>query len=209
MVRQGMLWLAVLGWTLGPAYGQYENEIEVFRGGGAYLGVRIRDLNEVDVGKLQLGREAGVFVEGVEKGSPADEAGLQKGDIIWEYAGSPVISVRQLRRLVAETPMGRRVELTLRRGDEKLKTTARIGRRRHCLPPLTREFRKPELRFPTSWRDIAGFSSFQTAPVFGLPPGSSRNKWQIFSELRKGREFWSWRWSRGVLLMRQDSKRAT
>ncbi len=195
MIKRKVLWVAFLVWALVPAYAQYGQRIEVFRGTGAYLGVRIRDLNEVDVRGLQLSRELGVFVEAVEEGSPAAEAGLQKGDIIWEYAGFPVLSVRQLRRLVAETPMGRRVELTLLRGGQKVKTVSRIGRSTH--PPPFAELRIPEIRleipdFPEEWfpRRERLFFTFQIVPVLELLQGSSRNRWQISSMLRKGTESW-------------------
>lgn len=176
MIKRKMLWVAFLGWALVPAYAQYDKRIEVFRGAGVYLGVHIRDLNEADVRRLQLSRELGVFVEEVEEGSPAAEAELQKGDIIWEYAGFPVLSVRQLRRLVADTPMGRRVELALLRGGKKVKTEARIGRNMH--PPPSAELRIPETRIEIpelqeEWVPRWGrrFFFFSDRPRLGITAG--------------------------------------
>ncbi len=92
-----------------------------------YLGVNLRDVSSQDVKDLKLPREAGVYVERVADDSPASRAGLAAKDVVVEYAGMPVWSVRQLQRLVADTPPDREVQIALIRGGERLQKTVKIG----------------------------------------------------------------------------------
>ncbi len=92
-----------------------------------YLGVNLRDVTSQDVKDLKLPKEAGVYVERVADDSPASRAGLAAKDVIVDYAGMPVWSVRQLQRLVADTPPDREVQIRLIRGGERLQKTAKIG----------------------------------------------------------------------------------
>lgn len=96
---------------------------------GGYLGVTIRDVTADDVKELKLQKEAGVFVREVDEGSPAEKAGLAAKDVITEYAGTPVISSRQFRRLILETPPNRDVSLTVMRNGQAATKTAKIGER--------------------------------------------------------------------------------
>ena len=81
--------------------------VQVFTG-GSRLGVSIRDVEESD-SKTAKAAGAGVIVEEVATDSPAEKAGIRKGDVIVEFDGERVRSVRQLTRLVQETPAGRTV----------------------------------------------------------------------------------------------------
>jgi serine protease Do len=65
-------------------------------------------------------------VRGIEPNSPAAKAGLREGDIILEFNGEAVVGVQQLTRLVRETPVGRTVQLRVRRDnmDQTFQVTA-------------------------------------------------------------------------------------
>ena len=79
--------------------------------GAAWLGVILKDVTAEKARDLKLPGEYGALVEIVEGDSPAAKAGLQKGDVIVEFAGERVRSEAQLRRLIRETPAGRSVSL--------------------------------------------------------------------------------------------------
>ncbi|MDA2926194.1 PDZ domain-containing protein [Acidobacteria bacterium AH-259-G07] len=111
-------------------YAFSQEEIHIIGANGSYLGVQIRDVTLKDVPNLDLPKEAGVFVERVQEGSPAADGDLQKGDVIVEFANFPVISVRQFRRLVAETPPGRQVELVVIRDGQRIARTVTIAERK-------------------------------------------------------------------------------
>ena len=96
---------------------------------GAYLGIEMEDVTADNMASYKLAGERGVIVRSVMKGSPAEAAGLQEKDVILEFAGTSVQSVQQMRRLVRETPVGRKVDLVASRGGMKINLTARIGKR--------------------------------------------------------------------------------
>jgi serine protease Do len=91
--------------------------------GGSRIGVSIHDVEDGD-SKTTKGAATGVIVEEVVTESPAEKAGLRKGDVIVEFDGERVRSVRQLTRLVQETPAGRTVPAVLQR--EGQRTTVSI-----------------------------------------------------------------------------------
>ena len=91
--------------------------------GGSRIGVSIRDVEDADA-KTAQGASTGAIVEQVSTDSPADKAGIRKGDVFVEFDGERVRSVRQLTRLVQETPAGRTVSAILLR--EGQRTTVSI-----------------------------------------------------------------------------------
>jgi serine protease Do len=92
-----------------------------------FLGVQIRDVTAEDVRNLNLPREAGVYLEKVQPDTPASQADLRQGDVITEFAGVPVLSARQFQRVIAETPGGREVALTLSRNGQTLTKSVTVG----------------------------------------------------------------------------------
>jgi serine protease Do len=91
-------------------------DIVRFAGGGPRLGVALEDVGADDVARLKLPEERGAVVKEVVKGSAAEKAGLKEDDVILSYQGDRVGSAAQLRRLVRETPNGRRVAIEASRG---------------------------------------------------------------------------------------------
>ena len=101
-------------------------EIVRFGGGGARLGVVLEDVRADDVARLKLPEERGAVVKEVVKGSAAEKAGLQADDVILSYQGDRVGSAAQLRRLVRETPGGRKVTIEASRGGASQRLTATL-----------------------------------------------------------------------------------
>ena len=58
---------------------------------------------------------AGIYVSSVVAGSPADKAGIQRGDIITEFDGESVISIAELMQCLASYPSGATVPVTYKR----------------------------------------------------------------------------------------------
>jgi serine protease Do len=65
-------------------------------------------------------------VNGVFSGSPAEQAGLQPGDVIQKFDGSDVKNFRALRTLVAEAPLNKPVELQVVRNGKPLTVKTQI-----------------------------------------------------------------------------------
>ncbi|HUF81295.1 MAG TPA: DegQ family serine endoprotease [Burkholderiales bacterium] len=70
------------------------------------LGVNIQEITPELAQSFKLKDKTGVLIAGVEKGSPADKAGLQSGDIIRKYNGKELEKAAELPRLVAATKPG-------------------------------------------------------------------------------------------------------
>ena len=70
------------------------------------LGVSIQELDKELAMSFKLDSAAGVLIAGVEPGSPADKAGLKRGDVILKYDGKAVDSAIELPRLVASSKPG-------------------------------------------------------------------------------------------------------
>jgi serine protease Do len=85
------------------------------------IGVVVQDL-ATHAGQSGTPTEGAVVAE-VASGSPAEQAGIQKGDIVIAVDGRPIRSATQLRNSVGLTPVGQRIHLTLaRNGIEKTVT---------------------------------------------------------------------------------------
>ncbi len=85
-----------------------------------YLGVVIQPVTEELARSFGLDDTQGALVAQVQPGTPAEEAGLESGDIITEFNGKPVKRSGQLPRLVGVAPVGEEATLTiLRDGEEK------------------------------------------------------------------------------------------
>jgi serine protease Do len=96
---------------------QLKNKGKVSRG---WLGVKIQGMDKELASSFNLAQPMGALVASVQPDSPADKAGIQAGDVITQFAGSPVKSVSDLPLLVGNTPVGTKVQATvMRAGSEK------------------------------------------------------------------------------------------
>ena len=118
----------------------------------AYLGVSIRDMDQALAQELQLDRPRGVFVNGLTDGGAAQDAGLEKGDVIVRVGNIAVNNVPQLQEQVGKFKPGDRVPVTiLRDGRESVveltlrgregATTAAVRGRNDRMEALGAEFR--------------------------------------------------------------------
>jgi serine protease Do len=111
---------------LPPAHAQTARPaktLEVFGGRGSQIGVSIREVEDTDAKDSKLSAPSGVVIEEVSEESPAAKAGLKKGDIVVEFDGERVRSVRQFTRLVQETPAGRKTQAAVMRGGQRVSVT--------------------------------------------------------------------------------------
>ena len=83
---------------------------KVIRG---WFGVTIQPLTPELAKQFDLKEEKGALVGDVIEGSPAEKAGLQRGDVIIEYDGKKIEEPYQLRNMVANTTPGQEVELKI------------------------------------------------------------------------------------------------
>jgi serine protease Do len=96
--------------------------LDVFAGRGSRIGVSVRDIEDSDP-KAARPASSGVLVDEVTEDSPAEKAGIRRGDVVVEFDGERVRSARQFTRLVQETPDGRKVQAAVLRDGQKVNVT--------------------------------------------------------------------------------------
>ena len=133
---------------------QLENSAMPRRG---WLGVRIQQVTPDIAESLGLHDAGGAMVAGVNEGGPADKAKIRNGDIILKFNGQDVKEMRNLPRIVAETPIGQEVPVVVWRDGKQETVKAKVGE----LPeeqqvasastgPAAKPERAPKPRFPAS-----------------------------------------------------------
>jgi serine protease Do len=85
-----------------------------------WLGVRIQTVTDEIAESLGLEHANGALVASVTPDGPAEAAEIQPGDVVLEFDKKPIDRMRGLPRIVAETPIGKAVEVEIwRRGERK------------------------------------------------------------------------------------------
>jgi serine protease Do len=93
-----------------------------------WLGVKVQSLTDDIAESYGVKENVGALVAGVTPDSPAQKAGIQEGDIILKFDGKDVTTMRGLPRLVAQTPIGKDVEVEVLRKGQKRSFRVAIGR---------------------------------------------------------------------------------
>ena len=91
-----------------------------------WLGVAIQSTDEIAEG-LGLAEGMGALVSAVTSQSPADKAGIEVGDVILKFDGKEISERKKLPRVVAETPIGKTVEVTLMSKGKNKVVSVKVG----------------------------------------------------------------------------------
>lgn len=85
-----------------------------------WLGVMIQDVTKELAESFGLKKPEGALIAGVEKGSPADKAGMEPSDVVLKFDGKPVGNASELPLLVGATKPGKTVAVQVwRKGASK------------------------------------------------------------------------------------------
>ena len=93
----------------------------------ARLGVVVQEVNQSLADSFKLDKPEGALVASVEKGGPADKAGLEPGDVIRKVDGQPVISSGDLPALIGGAAPGDKIQLEVWRKGSTERIEARLG----------------------------------------------------------------------------------
>ena len=93
-----------------------------------WLGVRIQEVTKEIAEVEKLEKPEGALVASVSENSPADKAGIKAGDIILEFDGKRVDTMRKLPKLVAQTEVGKKVEVKIWRNLKLISKKVLVGR---------------------------------------------------------------------------------
>ncbi|MBW2542476.1 MAG: DegQ family serine endoprotease [Deltaproteobacteria bacterium] len=103
---------------------QLRAEGHVTRG---WLGVMIQKITPELAKEFELESESGALVSKVVPDGPADEAGVKRSDVIVEFDGKSIADLSELPRVVAETPVGKKVEVVVVRDGKRKTLRAKVG----------------------------------------------------------------------------------
>ena len=98
------------------------------RGGASALGVEVRPITPDVARQLNLRVTEGVIVARVEDGSAAEEAGIQRGDVIREINRQKVRSMTDFEKITKDTKEGDRLTVLLQRGVMSLYVAFTVGK---------------------------------------------------------------------------------
>ncbi len=101
--------------------------LEFGRARRGWLGVRIQTVTQEIAQGLGLDDATGALVANVTEGGPAEKAKVEVGDVILKFDGKTVSEMRQLPRIVAETPVGKESKLEIWRQGEKVILDVKLG----------------------------------------------------------------------------------
>ena len=93
-----------------------------------WLGVRIQQVTDDIAESLSIKPARGALVAGVDDRGPAKPGGIEPGDVVIKFDGRDIKEMHDLPRIVADTPVGKEVEvIVIRKGKEETHTV-KIGR---------------------------------------------------------------------------------
>ncbi len=92
-----------------------------------WLGVRIQTVTEEIAESIGLKEVTGALVASVTPGGPAASSAIEPGDVVLEFDGKKIDKMRSLPRIVAETPVGREVDVVIWRKGERKTVRVKLG----------------------------------------------------------------------------------
>jgi serine protease Do len=112
-----------------------------------WLGVRIQVVTDEIAESLGIKPARGALVAGVDERGPAKPAGIVPGDVVIRFDGKDVREMRDLPRIVADTPVGKEVPVVIIRKGKEETLTVKLGRLEDSEKQAT--LTKPEADPPT------------------------------------------------------------
>lgn len=92
-----------------------------------WMGVSVQDLSPALAKQFGISDNEGALVGEVVKGSPAEKAGMKRGDVIVSFDGKKVTDSGHLRNLAASTLVGSKVKLDVIRDNKKMDLDVTVG----------------------------------------------------------------------------------
>jgi serine protease Do len=110
------------------------------------IGVAIQEVSRDLATSFGLDRPRGALVVSVEKGSPAERAGIESSDIITKFDGKPIEAQSDLPRFVASIRPGAKSEMEIWRKGAARSVSCHGGRMGRRAPGRARSARSPSRR---------------------------------------------------------------
>ena len=117
----------------------------------SYIGIMVNDVSSDRMSALKLKEERGCEVTVVDHDGPAFKAGLKEHDVIVQFNGNRVEGVEELKRMLHETPPGRKVTLGIMRDGNPMNVDVTLASR---MEAHTYRFVAPRVVVPPVHVDI-------------------------------------------------------
>jgi C-terminal processing protease CtpA/Prc len=147
---------------------EMDDDVQVFVGGGSWLGVGVSEVTAEKAHELKLPAERGALLGKIVPDSPAAKGGLKENDVVTEINGQRVEGSDQFRRMIREIPSGRTAELTVWRDGRAQKISVTLGKSEMRHPnvmfkgaPGAFAFRTPELPGVQELPELPNMGDFQ------------------------------------------------
>ena len=138
--------------------------MEQLRKGGkvvrGWLGVTIQDLTPELATKFGLKTASGALVSDVFRDSPAQKAGIKRGDVIIEYEGKSIKNVSVLRNMVAQSKVGSKVDVKIVRNRKSKKLRVAVAE-------LPKEFSETPAIPPEEKTDVKALAGITVTELTG------------------------------------------
>ena len=154
-----------------------------------WLGISMDPVSEELAEKLKIDMPRGVLVKVVGPKSPAQKAGIQRGDVIVTFDNQQVQDSDHLRHIVGATKVGKSVELTvIRNGSEEKQLTVKLGRRtQENIASLSPNEELPIMERADEEETLAGLHVQELTPEIADHYGySSGEKGVIVTQVEQG-----------------------
>jgi len=93
-----------------------------------WIGVSIQEVTKEIAEVEKLEKPEGALVASVSESSPADKAGIKAGDIILEFNGVLINEMKELPKIVAQTEVGKTVNVKVWRNQKEISKKIKLGR---------------------------------------------------------------------------------
>jgi serine protease Do len=99
-----------------------------------WLGVAVQEFTPALASGLSLPEASGLLVADVQRGSPAAQAGLRRGDVLIQFGAAPVGDVGQFHNRIAQHTPGARLPLTIQRNGQRRTLEVTVGEEPGAVP---------------------------------------------------------------------------
>jgi len=93
----------------------------------AFLGVSMVDVSSSLIARYNLTVKQGALITAVTRGTPADKAGLQRGDVVIAFDGRKITKAEQVVEIIRSRKPGDTVDITYVRGASEFKTQVTLA----------------------------------------------------------------------------------
>jgi serine protease Do len=129
-----------------------------------WLGVNIQSVSDEIAESLGLDKPRGALIASVHDGGPAQQAGIQPGDVVLSFDGREVTDMRHLPRIVAETPIDKVAKATVWRKRKEVSLDVKVGELKEDVQQASAPAKEKPAAPPTETVKALGLSLADLTP---------------------------------------------